>query len=86
LDIFPFSSEQEQADAEEIYVKKEDESATKMAKAIATMRKSGLKVTDETQKGGSIGITGVHDRREGCTELGKPTKYAQAIAKMLGFG
>jgi hypothetical protein len=81
-----FLREQEQAEAEEIYVKKENESATKMAKAIATLRKSGLKVTDETQKGGSIGITGVHDRREGCTELGKPTKYAQAIAKMLGFG
>jgi hypothetical protein len=45
-------------------VKKKNESATKMAKAIATMRESGLKVTDETQKGGSIGITGVHDRRK----------------------
>ena len=59
-------------------MKKENEGAIKMAKAIATMRESGLKVTDETQKGGSIGITGVHDRREGYTEFGKPTNYAQA--------
>jgi len=46
------------------------------------MRESGLKVSDETQKGGSMGITGVHDGREGCTELEKPPKHAQAIAKM----
>jgi hypothetical protein len=67
-------------------VKKENESAKKMAKAIATLRKSGLKVTDETQKGGSIGITGVHDRRERCIELAKPTKHAQAITKMQALG
>jgi phage terminase Nu1 subunit (DNA packaging protein) len=66
-------------------VKKENESATKMAEAIATMRESGLNVTDETQKGGSIGITGVH-RREECTELAKPTKDAQAIAKLRASG
>jgi hypothetical protein len=62
-------------------VKKEIESAIKMAKAIATMRESGLEVTDETLKGGSIGITGVHDRREECTELGMPTKYCSGDCK-----
>jgi hypothetical protein len=42
-------------------MKKENENATKLAKGVATLRKSGLTVTDETKKGGSIGITGVHD-------------------------
>jgi hypothetical protein len=41
---------------------KNNESVTKLAQAIAKLRKSGLMVTDETARGGSIGITGVRDR------------------------
>jgi hypothetical protein len=42
-------------------MKKQNESVTKLGKAIATLRKFGLTVTDETKKGGSIGIAGVRD-------------------------
>ena len=45
-------------------MKKENEKSTKLAKAVATLRKSGLTVTDETKKGGSIGISGVRDGTE----------------------
>ena len=41
---------------------RKDESVTKLSQAIARLRKAGLTVTDETQNGGSIGISGVHDR------------------------
>ena len=40
---------------------RKNESVTKLAQAIAALRKSGLTVADETKKGGSIGIAGVHD-------------------------
>ena len=40
---------------------RKNESVTKLAQAIARLRKSGLTVTDETKKGGSIGIAGVRD-------------------------
>jgi hypothetical protein len=43
---------------------KQRKNATKLAQAIASLRKSGLSVTDETKKGGSIGITGVRDQRK----------------------
>jgi hypothetical protein len=43
-------------------MKKQRENATKLAQAIATLRKLGLTVTDETKKDGSIGIAGVHDQ------------------------
>lgn len=65
---------------------KNNESVTKLAQAIAELRKSGLTVTDETLNGGSMGIAGVRDREDRCAELEKPTKYVQAIAKMRASG
>jgi hypothetical protein len=38
---------------------KKMETATKYAQAIAKMRASGLKVTDRTNRGHCIGITGI---------------------------
>jgi hypothetical protein len=52
---------------------KNNESVTKLAQAIARLRKFGLTVTDETPKGGSIGIAGVRDRsKEG--EVAEPVE------------
>jgi hypothetical protein len=43
-------------------MKKQCKNATKLAQAIARLRKLGLTVIDETKKGGSIGIAGVRDQ------------------------
>jgi hypothetical protein len=54
-------------------MKKQRKNATKLAQAIASLRKSGLTVTDETKKGGSIGISGVRDHSKNGEVMGAIT-------------